>query len=97
MEVAAAIGGARVIAGCMQTLQQAQQVHGEVEALRLRLLSIASTLAGPHGELDAGLGSDMRLAPLRKLLDDAVGWTEVRVGKLETQSIVHKFTMANMT
>jgi hypothetical protein len=94
MEVAAAIGGARVIAGCIQWLQKTQGVKAEVEALRERLLAIATTLAGPDGERDDGLANDLRLKPLRELLGKAVGWTEVRVGKLETQSFGHKFIMA---
>jgi hypothetical protein len=97
VEVAALFGAGRVVAACMQMLGTKQALTPNVEKLRQRLLAVARTLAGPEGESADGLEDDVRLVPLRELLNEATGWVEARKGKLETQAWAHQFAMAAWT
>jgi hypothetical protein len=96
LEVAAVFGASKMVAAWVQLLGAASGLPAEVARLQRRLLAVASAVSSPDGEADS-LENDVRLAPLRALLEEATGWVERRRAKFDEQWALHKVAMATWT
>ena len=96
LEVAALFGASKMVAVWVQLLGAASGLPADVARLQRRLLAVASAVSSPDGEADS-LEDDVRLAPLRKLLEEATGWVERRRAKFDEQWALHKVAMASWT
>jgi hypothetical protein len=96
LEVAAVFGASKMVAAWVQLLGAANGLPADVAGLQRRLLAVASAVSSPDGEADS-LENDVRLAPLRALLEEATGWVERRRAKFDEQWAFHKVAMATWT
>jgi len=93
-EAVAALAISRAAVAAFAVVSAEREVAPELKALRLRVLAAASSVEALGPAFEA---RDARAAPLLATLEEAATWIERRVGKLGTQSWLHRATMSAAT